>query len=222
MGSEHGAEDERPVHEVRVAPFLIGKYAVTIREYHEFLDSNPDQHRPICYDDPKQNDPLQPVTSVNWFDAVAYCEWISKATGQRYRLPAEAEWEFAATSGDPSNLYPWGKRCWEQLPELHARFQNGPERAGSFEPNAFGIHDMGINVHEWCSDWYDASYYAVSPHDNPGGPGHGTRRASRGGSWRHQIKITRCAARSSIPPSYRYADYGFRICTNHRDTEAQS
>jgi formylglycine-generating enzyme required for sulfatase activity len=102
-------------------------------------------------------------------------------------------------------------KCISEWPELHALFQNGPEPVGSFEPNSFGIHDMGMNVHEWCSDWYDPVYYKNSPVKNPKGPAAGSRRSSRGGSWRHQIKITRCAARSSIPPDFRYADYGFRL-----------
>jgi formylglycine-generating enzyme required for sulfatase activity len=73
---------------------------------------------------------------------------------------------------------------------------------------------MCENVHEWCSDWFDAAYYAVSPEVNPPGPEGGERKASRGGSWRHQIKISRCSARSSIPPGFQYADYGFRVALN--------
>jgi formylglycine-generating enzyme required for sulfatase activity len=78
-------------------------------------------------------------------------------------------------------------------------------------PNGFGLYDVCTNVHEWCSDWYGAEYYAISPQRDPRGPGHGTRRVSRGGSWRHHVKVTRCAARSSIPPDFRYTDYGFRV-----------
>lgn len=79
------------------------------------------------------------------------------------------------------------------------------------EPNGYGLFDMCENVHEWCSDWYDPGYYLVSPRENPLGPENGVRKASRGGAWRHHIKIARCAARSSIPPEFRYADYGFRV-----------
>jgi len=82
------------------------------------------------------------------------------------------------------------------------------------EPNPYGLYDICQNVHEWCSDWYDPGYYAVSPVDNPRGPAHGKRRASRGGAWRHHIKVARCAARSSIPPEFRYADYGFRVAAD--------
>ncbi|HWJ46644.1 MAG TPA: SUMF1/EgtB/PvdO family nonheme iron enzyme, partial [Candidatus Udaeobacter sp.] len=84
--------------------------------------------------------------------------------------------------------------------------------------NAFGLYDIGDNVHEWCSDWYDPNYYAISTDRNPQGPDQSPlkppRKASRGGSWRHQIKVARCAARSSIPPEFQYADYGFRVASD--------
>jgi formylglycine-generating enzyme required for sulfatase activity len=82
-------------------------------------------------------------------------------------------------------------------------------------PNAFGLYDICDNVHEWCSDWYDPNYYAISPERNPRGPERSwmnpQRKSSRGGSWRHHIKVARCSARSSIPPEFQYADYGFRV-----------
>jgi formylglycine-generating enzyme required for sulfatase activity len=204
MGSDVGADDERPIHEVFLSPFQIARYPIMNREFAQFAADQ------ISHD-PNFNHPHQPVTSINWLDAVAYCEWLNKLTGKLYRLLTEAEWEFAATAGDPKNIYPWGTRDWNQRPELHSRFLHGPECVGLFEPNPLGIHDMGMNVHEWCSDWYDRNYYSQSPCENPKGPSNGERRSSRGGSWRHQIKITRCAARSSIPPIMRYADYGFRV-----------
>jgi len=77
--------------------------------------------------------------------------------------------------------------------------------------NPWGIHDLGWNVHEWCSDWYGREYYAESPAFDPRGPSTGVRRASRGGAWRHQQKVSRCAARSAIPPNFEYNDYGFRL-----------
>ena len=92
--------------------------------------------------------------------------------------------------------------------------QDAPFRVGSSQPNAYGLFDVGWNVHEWCSDWYDANYYGASPHRDPQGPPTGERRASRGGAWRHQIKVSRSAARSSIPPDRRYNDYGFRVAAS--------
>ncbi len=88
---------------------------------------------------------------------------------------------------------------------------NGPLPVGQGTPSAYGLYDIGENVHEWCADWFDKDYYAVSPARNPQGPAAGMRRASRGGSWRHQIKVSRSAARASIPPVFEYADYGFRL-----------
>jgi formylglycine-generating enzyme required for sulfatase activity len=145
------------------------------------------------------------VTQVAFEDALAYATWAGKD------LPTEAEWEFAARGGKDGSLFPWGDDPPQSRLGYAARWREGPEIVGSAEPNGLGLFDMCENVHEWCSDWYDPGYYAVSPPRDPKGPEHGTRRASRGGSWRHHIKIARCAARSSIPPVFRYADYGFRV-----------
>jgi sulfatase modifying factor 1 len=211
MGDARGNADEIPVHEVSIDAFRIGKFPVTNAEFQEFLQETNHHFFDQYLRDPNFQDPHQPVVGISWFDATEYCKWFSAKTHRNYRLPTEAEWEYVARCGAQENIYPWGTKTWQELPELHQRFRNGPDKVGSFLPNGFGIHDMGINVHEWCLDWYAADYYQESPGSNPGGPESGTRRSSRGGSWRHQIKITRCAARSSIPPDYRYADYGFRI-----------
>ena len=98
-----------------------------------------------------------------------------------------------------------------ELKEKVGEIVNGPRPVGEQSRNPFGIFDLGENVHEWCSDWFCKDYYADSPERNPAGPATGDRRASRGGSWRHHVKATRCAARSSIPPAFQYADYGFRV-----------
>lgn len=211
MGSENGADDEKPVHRVSVDPFWIAIQAITNFEYRLFLRANPQVTAPELMQDLRFSNDLQPVVGVNWFDATVYANWLSQITGKRYRIPTEAEWEFAASAGSQENIYPWGKQNWDERVELHSRFQTGPEPVATFEPNALGIFDMGMNVHEWCSDWYSKDYYAESSFSNPKGPDSGTRRSSRGGSWRHAIKISRCAARSSIPPHMRYADYGFRL-----------
>jgi formylglycine-generating enzyme required for sulfatase activity len=136
---------------------------------------------------------------------------LTAFTNRPYRLPTEAEWERAARGGVEGALFPWGDAPPESLPNYASRWQTGPEPVGQSSPNAFGLFDICANVHEWCGDWYDPNYYAISPDRNPRGPQGGTRRASRGGSWRHHIKVTRCAARSSIPPHFQYADYGFRV-----------
>ena len=127
----------------------------------------------------------EPITGVSWFDAMAYCEWVGA------RLPTEQEWELAARGGLEGKAYPWG----DELPADCMRAMSGPDRVGRRPPNGYGLYDMCENVHEWCADWFTVD----------------KRRASRGGSWRHHVKASRCDARSSLPPELRYADYGFRL-----------
>ncbi len=203
MGSDDGQLDERPVHRVWIDAFEIGITQVTNAEYAAFANATNRSLPPTQFIEPEQ-----PVVAVSWFDAVAYCDWVSEVSGRRVRLPSEAEWECAARGGAEGMRYPWGN---ELPPQDNDRFANGPEVVGRRAPNAYGIHNLCENVHEWCSDWYAPDYYAISPERNPCGPEGGKRRVSRGGSWRHRIKFSRCAARSSIPPEFQYADYGFRI-----------
>ena len=215
MGCATGRDDERPVHRVWVDAFELAACQVTNAEYARFLAAT--KHPPpLHWDDLSFNHPEQPVVAPSWFDAVAYCEWLSKKTSRRYRLPTEAEWERAARGGEEGKLYSWGDAPPETLPDYAARWKTGPEPVGRYAPNACGLYNIGDNVHEWCADWYDPSYYARSPERNPQGPADGRRRASRGGSWRHHIKVSRVAARSSIPPEFKYADYGFRIAREFR------
>jgi formylglycine-generating enzyme required for sulfatase activity len=209
MGCDTGGENECPVHRVFVDAFAIGRFAITNCLYKPFIEDKY-QEPPQGWNDPRFNHPDQPVTSVSWFDAVAYCEWLSEETDKSYRLPTEAEWEWAARGGLEGKLYTWGDEAPQHQPNYRELWLNGPERVGRRQPNGLGLYDISENVHEWCSDWFDEQYYSYSPSRNPQGPVIGTRRSSRGGSWRHQIKITRVAARSSIPPQFKYSDYGFR------------
>jgi formylglycine-generating enzyme len=210
MGSEGGQDNERPVHRVWVDAFQLAACQVTNADYAEFLRATATKAPPF-WADPNFNHPQQPAVAVSWFEAVRYCQWLSEISGQRYRLPSEAEWERAARGGADNKLFPWGDDAPESLPDYGRRWRTGPEPVGRFAANSFGLYDICENVHEWCGDWYAADYYSTSPERNPRGPEQGERRASRGGSWRHHIKVTRCAARSSIPPQFQYADYGFRL-----------
>ena len=213
MGADAGPDNERPVHRVWLDEFLLGACQVTNADYDRFLGAlgNPP---PPFWNDPDFSHPQQPVVAVSWFEATQYCVWLSLATGRRFRLPSEAEWERAARGGAENKLYPWGDASPQSLPDYGARWKAGPEPVGCYAPNAFGLYDICENVHEWCSDWYQADYYAVSLERNPRGPEAGARRSSRGGSWRHHVKVSRCAARSSIPPQFQYADYGFRLAAD--------
>ena len=214
MGSDKGQDCEKPIHRVWVDSFLLAATQVTNEQYGRFLESTLVTSPPF-WSDPNFNHPQQPVAGPSWYEAVRYCEWLSHHTGRRFRLPTEAEWECAARGGLEQKQFPWGDDPPQSLPNYATRWQTGPEPVAQYSPNGFGLYDIGENVHEWCSDWYDPNYYAISPERNPQGPDQcpskPARKASRGGSWRHQIKAARCSARSSIPPELQYADYGFRV-----------
>ena len=210
MGSTQGQDNERPVHRVWVDAFQLGARQVTNAEYERFMTAI-GVSAPPFWNDPHFNHPEQPVVGVSWFEAIRYCEWLSANNGARYRLPTEAEWERAARGDVEGKLYPWGDSPPQSRPDYDKRWNTGPEPVARYAPNEFGLYDTCENVHEWCADWYSPDYYSVSPARNPTGPETGTRRSSRGGSWRHHIKISRCSARSSIPPDFQYADYGFRV-----------
>jgi formylglycine-generating enzyme len=211
MGSESGCENEMPRHRVWTDRFGLGKFPVTNREYRIFVEETQTVAPPF-WSEVMFSDPEQPVVGVSWDDAAAYCKWLSQRTGKEFRLPSEAERERAARGKLAGGLYPWGDEPpWKRPYAGYDLKTSGPQRVGANEPNDFGLYDMSEGVHEWCSDYYDAGYYRCAPERNPQGPAFGQRRASRGGSWRHRIKFSRCAARSSLPPSFKYADYGFRL-----------
>jgi formylglycine-generating enzyme required for sulfatase activity len=205
MGSEAGRDDERPVHRVWVDAFAIARYPVTRREYDVFLGATGHPATKF-WTDPRFQLAQQPVVGPSWVDAVAYCEWLSAQTGKPYRLPTEAEREKAARGGLEGRDYPWGDE-----PPLDLRGPNPPlEVVGTEGPNGYGLYNMSVGVHEWCSDRYGAGFYAVSPERNPKGPAAGNRRVARGGSWRHAIRYSRCAGRSSLGSEKTFNDFGFR------------
>ena len=213
MGCATGRDEEKPVHRVWVDALEMAVYEVTNRDYAMFLGDT-QRRLPKHWGNAEFGHPQQPVVAVSWHDAAAYCEWLSARIGMRYRLPTEAEWERAALGGREAVLYPWGDAAPHEHDEYLRRWSgevSGPLPVGQGTPNPYGLYDLGENVHEWCMDWYDPAFYAQSPERNPRGPASGSRRASRGGSWRHHIRASRCAARSSIPPEFEYADYGFRV-----------
>jgi len=211
MGCEDGQENEQPVHQVWIDTFKIAKFPVTNRDYRVFVEDTRTPEPPF-WSEGMFCHPDKPVVGVNWFNAVAYYEWLGQRVGALVRRPTEAEWEKAARGGKEGEKYPWGNDSPKDHPYPgYDRVAGGPERIGLGEPNGFGLFDMSEGVHEWCSDFYDPQYYLYSPEKNPPGPDSGERRASRGGSWRHHVKFSRCAARSSLIPSFHYSDYGLRV-----------
>jgi formylglycine-generating enzyme required for sulfatase activity len=205
--------EENPRHEVEVSPFRLHRTPVTRADYHLFLEATGTAPPPF-WKEPAFSHPRMPAVGPSWDDAQAFCAWVSEQLGYAVRLPTEAEWECAARGGRDV-LFPWGDDPPESLPDYSQRWQEGPETVDAYPSlHPWGFLGLGENVHEWCADWFDATYYARSPRVNPRGPERGRRRSSRGGAWRHQVKVSRCAARSSIPPHMRYADYGFRLATD--------
>jgi formylglycine-generating enzyme required for sulfatase activity len=213
MGCEDGQEEERPVHNVWVDAFEMAVFQVRNRDWAAFIEAT-GCPAPPGWGAPEFRHPDQPVVAVSWIEALKYCDWLGEHVGRRYRLPTEAEWELAARGGREQSLYAWGNEPPQSRAEYLRRWsgeRTGPLPVGGSAPNSFGVFDLGENVHEWCADWFAKNYYCASPGRNPQGPAVGERRASRGGSWRHHIKVSRVAARSSIPPGFQYADYGFRV-----------
>ena len=244
--------DEHPQHRVRITkPFYLGTYHVTRGQFRQFVKKtgyktdaekgensgapgwNPDA-KMIDWDEKyswrnagfEQTDE-HPVVNVSWDDAVAFCKWLSKKEGKTYRLPTEAEWEYACRAGTTTRYYSGDD------PETLAKVGNVADATliakfpvaiitlnasdgyvftspvGSFKPNDFGLYDMHGNAWQWCSDWYDAGYYAKSPSNDPSGPDTGASHACRGGSWDVGVLMARSAERGK--PSSRGNFKGFRV-----------
>ncbi len=218
MGCEQGRDEERPAHRVWVDDFEMAIHQVRNRDFAVFMQAT-GHPAPPNWGQAGFDDPDHPVVSVSWVEAQKYCQWLRVITGRAYRLPTEAEWERAARGGVEGGLYPWGDDPPQERADYRERWGRnitGPLPVGRGAPNPYGVYDLCENVHEWCADWYKADYYAESPRQNPPGPATGERRASRGGSWRHHVRVSRVAARSSIPPTFQYADYGFRVVRSRR------
>lgn len=214
--------NENPPHDVHVDAFRLARAPVTRAEYQLFLDAT-DHGPPEFWHEPGFGQPRMPAVGPSWDDATAYCHWLAEqlGSGSVIRLPTEAEWERAARGGRRVE-YPWGDEPpQDRLPDYGRRWLDGPEPVDAYPSlHPWGFLGLCENVHEWCLDWYQSDFYERSPKDNPVCSEEGRRRASRGGSWRHEIKACRCVHRSSIPPSFRYSDYGFRVASDAATEDA--
>ena len=222
-----GFRRERPQHEVTVPSFFMGKYPITQAQW-KAIASRTDlkvkqdlDFNPACFKD-RPNSDRRPVEQVNWYDAIEFCARLSKLTGREYRLPSEAEWEYACRAGTTTPFY-FGEtitgelanynasRIYAEEPKGEYRQQTTP--VGQFHPNAFGLYDMHGNVREWCADtWHDN--YDGAPTD--GSPwienGNDNRSPLRGGSWGFNPTFCRSAIRNYFDRrDYRDNDYGFRV-----------
>jgi formylglycine-generating enzyme len=176
---------------------LFGRTPVTNAEYSPFVASGR-APEPPWFRDPSFDAPDQPVVGVTWHEAAAFCRWLSERVSGAWRLPTADEWEGAARGGLDGAPTAWG----EIVPpgEVPQGPLTGPWKVGRGTPNAFGLMDPGTMVHEWCAD-------ALPDPRSP----EGERRVSCGGSWRHRVRWSPPGARSSLPPTFRYSDYGFRL-----------
>lgn len=235
-----GNPDEKPVHEVCIDDFYIGKYEVTQGEYKQIIGKNPSLF--------KQGD-RYPVERVSWYDTQDFIEKLNSRSSQNYRLPTEAEWEYAAREGGKKVRFGTGSDTigsdeanFNALAEYKVSFSRSGTyleetvEVGSYPPNRLGIHDMSGNLWEWCQDWYDEDYYKSSPRNNPKGPPLGNFRmlregswtssfedvvneqtddrgfrVIRGGSWAYQPWLLRATNRNYYIAYYRGYNIGFRI-----------
>lgn len=206
MGSKLGGRDEQPVHDVVLQDFYIGRYEVTQREWKMIMSADTNMRYFEGCDS-------CPVERVSWFNIQEYIARLNEKTKSDYRLPSEAEWEFAARGGTLSKNFKYSGSNTDSI----AGWIVGQSKAmthcvGLKQPNELGIFDMTGNVFEWCADWYSATWYQVSPKDDPTGPAEGTFRVIRGGSWFYDYSGLRVTDRESSNPSYRYGYVGFRLC----------
>ena len=227
MGDEDGEVDE-PAHKVEVGPFAIDKFEVTQEEYERVMGANPSKFKG------RKN----PVEQVRWSDAVRYCNersrveglepaydlktWTCRFEADGYRLPTEAEWEYAARAG-AATAYSFGDS--DSKLQQHAWFKvnarGKPKPVGQRRPNAWGLHDVHGNVWEWCNDFYKVDYYLEGPKKDPKGPESGKNKILRGGCWNSNADACRSAYRYNENPAYTdacfgYDIYGFRCVRTYR------
>jgi formylglycine-generating enzyme required for sulfatase activity len=198
------AFDEKPTHQVSITPFLLGKYEVTQEQWTDVMGSNP-SHFSDCA--------TCPVENVSWEEVQAFISRLNAQTGSSYRLPTEAEWEFASRngSGSGSNLFSGSS----QADAVAWFLDNGegiPHPVGQKAANGLGIHDMTGNVSEWCSDWFGK--YEATAQYNPSGPQDGKYKVVRGGSVFSKQEYCRVTDRMSLLPTQRNEGTGFRLALN--------
>lgn len=242
-GEAEGSNDEGPQRSVRITrPFYLGVYEVTVGQFRQFVEAT--DYRTEAERDGEggwgwtgkkwegrkpeftwrtigipQPDSY-PVVNVSWNDAMAFCQWLSAKEGRAYRLPSEAEWEYACRAGSTTPFH-WGTALNGKEANCDGNYPYGttekgpylvrPARVGSYAPNGFGLYDMHGNVWEWCQDWYDGEYYGKSPPEDPTGPATGSIRVIRGGGWFNSASLCRSADRYRFVPGIRFNDLGFRV-----------
>lgn len=191
-----GLSDENPVHQVCLSDFYLGKYEVTQFQWEKVMGKNPSTF--------KECGPDCPVEDVSWDDAQEFVKKLNTQSGKQYRLPTEAEWEYAARSGGKDER--WAGTSDENSLSRYTWYDknssNLTHKVGLKKPNGLGLYDMSGNVSEWCQDWYNEAYYDDSPKDNPPGPDNGEKRVMRGGSWNNDAIVVQAGFRYWSDPVY--------------------
>jgi len=228
--SKEARDNEQPVREIYLDAFKISKYPVTNEEYRRFVEAGGYSTKeywtkdgwewkerekitePEYWHSRKWNGANFPVVGVSWYEVFAYARWLSRVTGKKYRLPTEAEWEKAARGTD-GRIYPWGGEFDKVNCNSEEIGLNRTSPVGIFPSgqSPYELFDMAGNVWEWCSDWYGGDYYKKSPGKNPKGPGSGSNRVFRGGSWYFDSRFVRCAGRDGLDPANRFGSIGCRL-----------
>lgn len=200
MGSVDGADNEKPVHEVTLSSFSIGETEVTQELWEVVMGDNPSFFRGS----------KRPVEEVSWNDCQTFIDRLNELTGKTFRLPTEAEWEFAARGGNQSKgcIYS-GSNTIESVAWFGDTKDSGTHDVSMNLPNELGIFDMSGNVYEWCQDWYET--YGSRSQTNPTGPSSGSDRVERGGCWDNIATCCRVASRYSHSPTLAYRNLGFRL-----------
>lgn len=210
MGSNNGEEEEKPTHLVTLSSFKISKYVVTVAQYKAFCQAMGRQMPDAP--DWGWND-NHPMVYVNINDATAYCNWLSKEDGGNYRLPTEAEWEYAARGGNKSKGYIYsGSNDLEKVGWSAENSDRKIQAVCQKGPNELGLYDMSGNVFEWCSDWYGE--YSDSSQTNPKGPASGELRVLRGGCVGSSAKYCRVTYRTCEDPNNGGEAGGFRVVSS--------
>ena len=191
---------EKPAHKVTLSSYYIGKFEVTQAQWRAIMGKNPSSF----------TGDNNPVEQVSWHEVQEFCQKLSSLTGKKYRLPTEAEWEYAAKGGNKSKGYKYsGSNTIGDVAWYRENSGRKTHPVGQKQPNELGIYDMSGNVYEWCYDWF--SIYSSSPQTNPTGKTNGSRRVNRGGSWRSNAEYCRLAFRYNYDPGSVDSNLGLRV-----------
>lgn len=236
MGSKEGQDNEIPVHEVSLSSFEISRHEITNHQFRIFIKAT--KYKTTAEIDLSQQTwnsyaifgrARYPVVYITYSDALAYCKWLSDMTKQVYRLPSEAEWEYAARGGTKDQPYPWGKEIQvtqaNYAPDDSRKAYGEPildylKPVGSYEPNGFGIFDVIGNVAEWCLDGFKTDFYKESPKENPICPDQGSARVIRGGGWMNTSSFFSVSFRKNHPGAYKSSSLGFRVVKVIKPTDS--